>query len=384
MKGCVTKKTRNGITKWYVVIDEPRGPDNKRKQAWHGPYDTADDAEEARARLKIAVADDKYVARKHDTVEAFLTDWLAALKLDVRDDNIRPGTYRRTESIVATHLIPHLGHFRVQKLRESHLTDMHNAISARVTVGTRRNIHGVLCKALDLALERRLVNRNVARDMRKPSYRPPVVRVWGSEQVAHFLSRTADTRDGALWHAYATTGCRRGELLGLRWSDVDPDTGRVTIEQAVIEVGGAVTYGKTKTGRTRTITLDGGTIAALREHKARQARERLAAGPGWADADLVFARPDGMPMRPSQVTRRFRGAAASAGLPAMSLHGLRHSWATFAIEQGVNAKLVAERLGHADVATTLRTYAHVSTSADAKPRSWSRASCLTGPSNERG
>jgi integrase len=153
---------------------------------------------------------------------------------------------------------------------------------------------------------------------------------------------------------------RRGECLGLRWSDVDLTAGRASIVQTVIAVNHAVRFGSPKTARgRRTVVLDPGTVAALREHRQRQLADRLLMGAGFTDHGLVFCRPDGGPLHPERFSRTFTDQARHAGLPLIRLHDLRHTWATLALSAGEHPKVVQERLGYAAIAITLDVYSHV-------------------------
>ena len=158
----------------------------------------------------------------------------------------------------------------------------------------------------------------------------------------------------------AYTGARRGELLALRWSDVDADAREVTISGSAAVVEGQRVEGTTKGGRSRVVGIDEETARALREHRRRQAAERLAAGALWTgDGARVFVTETGEPLYPDTVTALTTKLAARAGVPHCRLHDLRHLHATTLLLAGVPVHVVAARLGHADPAVTLRTYAHV-------------------------
>ena len=153
---------------------------------------------------------------------------------------------------------------------------------------------------------------------------------------------------------------RRGEALGLRWSDVDLDAGRARIVQTIIQTRNVVSVGEPKTARgRRPISLDPATIAVLRAHRHRMLQERLLVGPDFDDLGLVFHQPDGSWLRPDAVSEVFLRRVRRYGLPRLTLKGLRHTWATLALEQGIHPRVVQERLGHSTIAITLGIYSHV-------------------------
>jgi integrase len=160
------------------------------------------------------------------------------------------------------------------------------------------------------------------------------------------------------WLTSATTGLRRGELLGLQWPDVGQQ--RLSISRTWILVGGQPTLSSPKTDAgKRTVPVPPETAAALKTWKARQAEERLAYGPAWDPRGFVFTREDGVPLHPDWFSRTFERLVREAGLPRIRVHDLRHTWASLALEAGVPAKVVQEILGHASVGITLDTYSHV-------------------------
>ncbi len=187
------------------------------------------------------------------------------------------------------------------------------------------------------------------------------MRVWDASQLKAFLAHVADDRLAGLWILAATSGARRGELLGLRWRDVDLDAGRIHIRQTLAVTNGQPYISTPKTPRSRrSVSLDSGTVTALKAHRRRQLEEKLAGGPAWVDTGLVFVREDGSWLHPERgVSRLFTRHVRDAGLPPLSLHGLRHSYATIALGAGVHPKIVSERLGHSSIAITLDCYSSV-------------------------
>jgi integrase len=159
-----------------------------------------------------------------------------------------------------------------------------------------------------------------------------------------------------LWHVMATTGVRCGEALGLEWSDVLPD-GTLTVLRSVTP-DGDVTAPKSRAS-VRPIALDAASVRRLDSWRVAQKEDRLRWGAGWDDSGAVFTREDGSRLKADRVTRTFQATARELGLPPIGPHGLRHTWATLALEAGVPAKVVSSRLGHASVATTLDRYTSV-------------------------
>src|SRR5215218_10731316 len=271
---------------------------------------------------------------------------------------LRPSTLARYESHVRCAIGPSLGGLPLQAVMPTHLNSLYSDLRAAGRAPkTIRNVHGVLSKALADAERWGLVSRNAARLADVPAVARPKLRVWSPQQTWAFLRAVASDRLFAAWLLAATTGMRRGELLGLRWADVDLDVGVLRITQARVRAGNQVVAGEPKTARgRRTIALDPATVAALRQHRKRQAEERLLAGPRYADSGLVFTMPDGSPIHPNRFGLWFRRRTRTAGLPAIRLHDMRHSYATAGLAAGVPPKVMSERLGHATVAFTLDTY----------------------------
>ncbi len=156
-----------------------------------------------------------------------------------------------------------------------------------------------------------------------------------------------------------TTGLRRGELVGLRWRDVDFTAGRIAVVQQRAKGGGGVSAGPTKTKRgRRLVSLDDITLSALEQHREAQDKEKELLGAGYQDEGLVFCRADGKALHPDRVTKLLREHVRAAGLPWIKVQGLRHTHATILLQAGVHPKVVQERLGHSSIAITLDTYSH--------------------------
>lgn len=226
-------------------------------------------------------------------------------------------------------------------------------------------VHTILHRAFKDAVRwgRLLRNPTDAADPPRAGQKSDGVHSWDAQTLRGFLdaSRRDEDRYHAFWVLLATTGMRRGEALGLRWSDVDLDAGRARIVQTIIQTAGVVSVGEPKTARgRRPISLDPATVSVLRAHRHRMLQERLLVGADFADLGLVFHQPDGSWLRPDAVSDVFLRRVRRYGLPRLTLKGLRHTWATLVREQGIHPRVVQERLGHSTIAITLGIYSHVS------------------------
>jgi len=226
-------------------------------------------------------------------------------------------------------------------------------------------IHTILHRAFKDAVRWGRLSRNPtdAADPPRAGQKSDSVQTWDATTLRTFLSQSRDAGDRlhALWVLLATTGMRRGEAIGIRWKDVDLDKGRLSVVQTITQTRSKVTIGEPKTSRgRRSISLDGATVGVLRDHRKAMLEERLLVGPDFADEGLVFHLPDGACLRPDAVSSQFLRRVEKFGQPRLTIHGLRHTWATLALDQGIHPRVVQERLGHSTIAITLGIYSHVS------------------------
>jgi integrase len=213
-----------------------------------------------------------------------------------------------------------------------------NGSGGGLSAKTVRYIHGILRKALADAQPKGTVARNVAdlADPPKVSARSKrEMRVWCSEELRRFLELVEDHQLYVAFVLAANTGMRRGEVLGLRWKDVDLDRARLSVNQAAVSVAYEVEVGDVKTDTARrTIDLDARTVAVLRKHRKDQLEKRLAAGLSRDDAGFVVARPDGSPVHPDYFSQSFERTVAASSLPRIRLHDLRHTHASILLRAG--------------------------------------------------
>jgi integrase len=207
--------------------------------------------------------------------------------------------------------------------------------------------------------------RNVVADAHPPRVPRKGRRVWTVTQLRTFLERARSDRFFALWVLEATSGMRRCELAGARRELLDLDAGKLTLEVTRVVVDGQVVEsdGKTQNAQ-RVIALDAFTLAVLAAHSQMLDRERVEFGPDYYDHGLLFCWEDGRPPHPDTITRRFRKLAEAAGLPKINLHDVRHSYATAGRDARIDWKALSKRIGHADVAFTMKQYVQTDLEAD--------------------
>lgn len=217
-----------------------------------------------------------------------------------------------------------------------------------------------LRQALKAGVAWRRLSWNPATQVPMPQVLPSPMAPWTAAELSAFLATAEGDRFHPIFVLLVSTGMRRGEVLGLRWADVDLDAGRLAVRHTIGRVGGKVMAGEPKTAKSkRSIALDPATVAVLRRHRIAQLEERLAWGGLHQDRDLAFALEDGAPVHPEAIGRALRRIAKAAGVRPVRTHDLRHGWATAALEAGVHPKVVSDRLGHSKVSVTLDVYSHV-------------------------
>ena len=320
-------------------------------------YRTKKDAERARTEKLAAIDRGTVVDRSNQTVGELLDFWLETYARP----RVRPKSYDTYERIIRVHLKPALGSIRVQQLRPEHLQSFYaERLAAGCGKRTVEMCHRRIAQALTMAMEHGQVARNVAQVVHPPRPRAREMQTWSRDEAQRFLQVASQSSYGPIWAVALATGMRCGELLGLRWGDIDFERRIIHVRQAAIAVGGVMLIGPTKGDRSRaTHGIPPAILADLREHKARQNAQRLQLGSLWQDKGLVFCSAVGTPIYGQNLAREYDRLVKLAGVPRIRIHDQRHTNATLLLADGWDPKLVGERLGHRDVTTTLRTYYHV-------------------------
>ena len=371
-----TPRLRDGVMKrgttWSYVIRVKDPETGVSKPRWVGGFATEEDAKAARDEARVKARHGEYIDRNRITVAAYLDDWIDAHAME-----IKPRTLADYRACIRLYATPRIGHLPIQAVRPSTITKLYRDLLTSggrdgqpLAVATVTHLHAVLRKAFrDAVIVDELIGSNPVERAKRPraqAHEPGTV--WTIAQLRTFLATAQQHRLFAFFHVAAYTGARRGELLNLRWKDIDLDGKKITITGSTAVIGGERVNGTTKSGRTRVVSIDDETVAVLRQRKADQAAEQLKAGDSWRGTKdgYVFTTGWGEPIYPDTVTSLMtKLIRANKQLPHARLHDLRHLHATTLLLSSVPVHVVAARLGHADPAITLRVYAHVIRSAEA-------------------
>ena len=362
MKGHIRQRSKGS---WEIAIDVGRDPSTgKRLQHWETIRGTKRDAQQRLAELLVTIKQGSYIKPKRLTLGEWLEDWVNSYVTT----NCSPRTVDSYRSEVRGHIIPALGAIPLTQLRPQHLqshyaqalsqgrADGKGGLSAR----TVQYHHRILFEALSHAVKTGLLGRNVAEVVDPPRPEHKNMATLAPEDVPKFLGVARDTPYYLLFYTALYTGMRLGELLGLRWCDVDLNMASLSVVQALYKRRGICEMREPKSSHSRRqIALSPSLTLLLREHKAEEQAQRILLGKPLADSDLVFAHPDGRPLDPGVVTHTFTRVLKKAGLAHIRFHDLRHTHATLMLKQGIHPKIVSERLGHASIAITLDTYSHI-------------------------
>ena len=371
MRGHIRKRvhaTKDGrqTINWYVIIELPRGSSSKRRQKWHGGFATRREAEATRAKLVHEVNSGTYFEPRATT----LSEWILNAWLPTTKTRVKPSTFDSYRRNLKLHVLPQHGGQQLRQLIPAMLNSLYAGLLAggnKVRDGglspkTVRYIHTILHKALTDAVDAGIVAVNVAERAKPPRPRATAASealCWEPQELRRFLDLIRGHRLEAAWHLSAMTGMRRGEVIGLRWKDIDLEAARISIRQALVSVGYQIIISSPKNHQARVIDLDATTVEQLRQHQKRHNDDRAEWGSEYQDQDLVFCKENGTPIHPHTFSQTFQRLIAKSDLRRIRLHDLRHTHATIALKAGVQVKVISERLGHETPAFTLKQYVHV-------------------------
>ncbi|WP_300275209.1 site-specific integrase [uncultured Oscillibacter sp.] len=354
----------------------------KRKDGrWEGRYTAGHDPEtgkpiyknvlgrtqtEAKSKLKAAIEETKSLditkAGKY-TVGAWMDEWFE----NYAKVKVRPSSHQTYRGYIDNHIKPNIGKIPLEKLTSLELQKLYKKLlekgrverieskgqSKGLSPKTVRNIHQIIASAMKLAKEQEIVVSDPTEGCALPKLERKEMQTLLVEQLASFLREAKESGVFEFYYVELATGLRRGELLGLKWEDIDLEKGNLRVKRQVARINGEVTEAPLKTKNAyRTLPLAEDTIAVLKQQKKKVGSSH------W-----VFPSPTGGPISPDSVLHMLHRVLKRAGLPRVRFHDLRHTFATLALQNGVDIKTVSGMLGHFSAGFTLDTYAHVTTAA---------------------
>lgn len=357
--------TPRGENVWLIRVDAGVGSDGKRKQkavTFHGG------AKAARAeldRLKNEARAGTLVGPARLTVAQFLEQWL-----DFVQANVAAKTHARYAEILRDNLIPGLGHHALGKLQPLHIQQFYTSslqaprrdrrAGQGISPKTVLHFHRTLHAALQLAVKWQLLGRNPSDSVQPPRPEDPELRVLSTGETVRLLEAARGTATHLPLLLALATGLRRGELVALKWEDLNLEAGTLQVRRSLEATKGRIAFKPPKTQKSRRqVTLPAFAVEALIGHRGRQAEHRLRTGPAYQDQGLIFANDLGGPIHPDSFSTMIRRLAAKAGLEGVNCKSLRHTHASQLGEAGVPLKVISERLGHASVAITGDIYSHL-------------------------
>lgn len=351
--------------RWCAVLNLGWQDGKRKRKSFYG-----DSAADVREKLLKARSDHSHglpVAVERQTVAQFFADWLErSLK-----PRAKPRSFESFSTITRLHIAPALGKLELAKLQPQHVQRLLSEKTKQgLSAQTVTNIRTVLRSALAQAQKWGLIARNAAALVDAPRITRKQMAALDPETARKFLNVAKGSRLEAIYITALTLGLRRGEVLGLRWSDIDLDSRTLRVNQSVQRLLTGADSGpkselratETKTdGSRRTIALPDSVVRALRLQRAKQAQQRLAAGSEWESShNLIFTNQAGGPLEPKVLARDYKKLLKAADIPtSLRFHDLRHSAATLLLAQGVHPRAIMELLGHSSITVTMNTYAHV-------------------------
>jgi integrase len=360
VRGHVRKRGKS----WSFVVDVAPDPSTgRRRQRTKSGFATKALAETA---MRAAIAEGSRSDDDGRRLGDYLDEWLVTVQPRLRE------TTAASYAVSVGRLKNGLGAVRLRDLTPLMIERFYADLTRRggrhaqgLAPKSVRNTHITLRKALSDAERLELISRNPAARAKAPTSPPTEAPTWTADELGRFIDFAADDSLFALWVLLATTGLRRGEALGVRWSDLDLKHGALSVKQTVTTINYRVVVTPPKTDRSRRrISLDPDTIRVLEAHRAAQQRDQALLGRSNLPK-LVFTDEEGGPLHPDWVTRRFQALVRASGLPPLrGPHDLRHTWASLALTAGIHPKVVSDRLGHSTIAITIDTYSHVIPSLD--------------------
>ena len=355
-----TGEQKDGIAKRgssYSYIVRVKDPETGiSKQKWISGFATKEEAKSARDRARSESRDGVFVSPTKITVEEHFEEWW-----EIKRSKVKPTTAENYRFILDRYILPKFGSQLLKELSSAKIEKVLIELIQDLSESTVRLVSIVLSQGLERAVKERRLAFNPAKGIERPKGKKRSVTPYTSNELKNLLEALESHRLFAFFRLLAYTGARRGEVLALRWSDLDFEKATLTISKNRTRIGKMIIeQDSTKGGDgKRELQLDFETLRLIKDHRRRQIEERMKAGSLWQEANYIFAQENGLPLDPSTPYHIFKKTAKKLGLRPESLHSIRHLHATELLNSGAGVHLVKDRLGHSDISTTLRIYAHI-------------------------
>ncbi len=346
--------------KWEFVFDAGIHPQTgRRKQIRRRGFATRAEAVNAYAKIKAEVIDGNYLSLSDTTYENYMNEYWNERKIA-----LQASTYEIHTMYFRTIINPALGRLKLREINHFQIQNFVNVLANDTTYSshTIHLIFRIVYSSFKNAVFHKLIKENPCENITLPKRTKRKMTVWSLEQVNYFLRESIKiprvTRCLIGFQIGLLTGLRQGEILGLRWQDIDFDKRIIYVKQTLTQKGEIKEGAKTE-GSIRSVSMPERLVIELLEHREKLLDEKAKCRTTYYDNDLVVPTRDGQPLIPRNFRKEFYNLTDQLGLPRIRFHDTRHTHATMLIAQNVNVKLIAERLGHDDIQTTLNTYSHV-------------------------
>ncbi|MFN3506238.1 MAG: tyrosine-type recombinase/integrase [Allorhizobium sp.] len=359
MKGHIRERSPG---KWAIVIDVPDPETGERRRKWHTFHGTKREAQTECARLITELKGGMYIEPSKVTLREYFIRWLEHEKA-----HVSPGTHHRYESLLLTNVASVIGSVFLTKIDASKLDqawakllasgrrDGTGGLSPRTVHHCRR----VMLTAMDQAVKWKLIPHNPVALTRPPKVQRPKMSTYTVEETARLFAALRGTRMFIPALLAVLCGLRRGEILALRWENIDLKAGTISVQESLEQVKTEVRFKEPKSGIARQLSISSTVIEELKKHRASQAEEQLKLGIRPDKKSFVVAQVDGKLLKPVSLTHEWTRLINKTGLPKIRFHDLRHTHATQMLASGVHPKIASERLGHSTIAITMDLYSHV-------------------------
>ncbi|MCT4612496.1 MAG: site-specific integrase [Clostridia bacterium] len=352
MRGSISKKNN----KWYIVVDIGM-VEGKRKQKWFSGYDRKKDAEKDLPEILKRIQDNMFSDPKNMTVNDLLEEWYKTKKL-----TIRKSTIRSYETIISR-IRDDVGTVKLKQLKPMHIQQFYNRLLEKISVKTVKNTHGVLHTALKHAVKMGLIPTNPTEFVDLPKYKKPEISVFTKEQINLFLDYIKDEEYYLSFLLALTTGIRKGELLGLKYEDIDTAENVINIRRARQREG--MTELKTEKSRRKVAVPPYVMAEILKNKKEHKTKHSKFFANLYEENDFVCKHNYGVPYHVNYLSKKLHQLCDELNFNKIRFHDLRHSHATLLVSSGVNLKIVQDRLGHSTISTTADVYSHPDVKAQA-------------------